>query len=92
MGRTRKSSQDSLGLPHSGRQASASQSAWNSADQQQGTDRPHDWHRSAKDENIQDKELEEIDKYQSLKIGLEQQWTVKIMAIPVGVGALGAEV
>ena len=41
-----------------------------------------------RDENIQDKELEKIDKYQSLKI--EQLWKVKIMVIPVVVGALGA--
>ena len=43
-----------------------------------------------RDENIQDKELEIIDKYQSLKIELEQLWKVKIMVIPVVVGALGA--
>ena len=30
------------------------------------------------------------DKYQSLKIELEQLWKVKIMVIPVIVGALGA--
>ena len=42
-----------------------------------------------RDENIQDKELEKIDKYQSLKIELEL-WKVKIMVIPVVVGALGA--
>ena len=41
-----------------------------------------------RDENIQDKELEKIDKYQSLKIELEQLWKVKIMVIPVVVGAL----
>ena len=43
-----------------------------------------------RDENIQDKKLEKIDKYQSLKIKLEQLWKVKIMVIPVVVGALGA--
>ena len=43
-----------------------------------------------RDENIQDKELEKIDIYQSLKIELEQLWKVKIMVIPVVVGALGA--
>ena len=43
-----------------------------------------------RDENIQDKELEKIDKYQSLKIELEQLWKVKIIVIPVVVGALGA--
>ena len=43
-----------------------------------------------RDENTQDKELEKIDKYQSLKIELEQLWKVKIMVIPVVVGALGA--
>ena len=42
-----------------------------------------------RDENIQDKELEKIDKYQSLKIELEQLWKFKIMVIPVVVGALG---
>ena len=31
-----------------------------------------------------------IDKYQSLKIKLEQLWKVTIMVIPVVVGALGA--
>ena len=43
-----------------------------------------------RDENIQDKELEKIDNYQPLNIELEQQWKVKIMVIPVVVGALGA--
>ena len=43
-----------------------------------------------RDKNIQDKELEKIDKYQLLKIELEQLWKVKIMVIPVVVGALGA--
>ena len=41
-----------------------------------------------RDENIQDEELEKIDKYQSLKIELEQLWKVKIMVIPVVVGAI----
>ena len=40
--------------------------------------------------NIQEKKLEEIDKYQSLKIELEELWNIKIMAIPVVVGALVA--
>ena len=43
-----------------------------------------------RNKNIQDKELEKIDKNQSLKIELEQLWKVKIMVIPVVVGALGA--
>ena len=43
-----------------------------------------------RDQSIQDKELKEIDKYQLLKIELEQLWKVKIMIIPVVVGALGA--
>ena len=43
-----------------------------------------------RDENIQDKKLEKIDKYKSLKIELEQLWKVKIMVIPVVVGALDA--
>ena len=43
-----------------------------------------------RDENIQDKKLEKIDKYQPLKIELEQLWKVKTMVIPVVVGALGA--
>ena len=43
-----------------------------------------------RDENIQDKKLEKIDKYQSLKIELEQLWKVKIMVIPVVVGVLSA--
>ena len=43
-----------------------------------------------RDENIREKELEKIDKYQSLKIELEQLWKVKIMVIPVDVGVLGA--
>ena len=42
------------------------------------------------DENIQDRELEKIHKYQSLKIELEQLWEVKIMVIPLVVGALDA--
>ena len=43
-----------------------------------------------RDENIQDKKLEKFDKYQSLKTELEQRCKVKIMMIPVVVGALGA--
>ena len=43
-----------------------------------------------RDENIQDKKLKKIDKYQSLKIELEQLWKVKIMVISVVVDALGA--
>ena len=43
-----------------------------------------------RDENIQDKKHEKIDKYQLLKIELKQLWKVKIMVIPVVVGALGA--
>ena len=43
-----------------------------------------------RDEKTQDKELENINKYQSLKIELEQLWKVKIMVIPVVVGALAA--
>ena len=39
-----------------------------------------------RDKNIQDKELEKIDKYQSFKIELEQLWKVKIIVV----GALGA--
>ena len=42
-----------------------------------------------RDENIQDKELEKIDKFQSLEIDLEL-WKVKIILISVVVGALGA--
>ena len=41
-----------------------------------------------RDENIQDKELEKMDKYQSLKINLERLWKAKIMVIPVVVGAI----
>ena len=43
-----------------------------------------------RDEKIQDKELEKIDKYQSMKNELEQLWKVKIMVIPAVVGTLGA--
>ena len=43
-----------------------------------------------RDENIQEKKLEKIDKYQSLKIELEQLWKVKIMMIPVVASALSA--
>ena len=43
-----------------------------------------------RDENIRDKELEKIDKYQPLKIKLERLWDVKIRVIPIVVGALGA--
>ena len=43
-----------------------------------------------KDENIQDKKLKKFAKSQSLKIELEQLWKVKIVVIPVVVGALGA--
>ena len=41
-------------------------------------------------QEIQEKELEKIDKYRSLKIELEQLWKVKIIVIPVVVGELGA--
>ena len=45
-----------------------------------------------RNKNILDKELEKIDKYQLLvlKIELEPLWKVKIMVIPVVVGALRA--
>ena len=43
-----------------------------------------------RDESIQVKELKNIDKYQFLKMELEQLCKVKIMVIPVAVGALGA--
>ena len=43
-----------------------------------------------REKNIQDKELKKINKYQSLKIELDQLWKVKIMVIPVVVGALCA--
>ena len=43
-----------------------------------------------RDKNIQDKKLKKIDKYQSLKIEIEQLWKVKILVIPVVVGALCA--
>ena len=36
------------------------------------------------------KSSKKIDQYQSLKIELEQLWKVKLMVIPVVVGALGA--
>ena len=42
-----------------------------------------------RDKNTQDKKLKKIDKYHSLKIELEQLWKVKIIVIPVVVGALG---
>ena len=44
----------------------------------------------SRNEYIQDKKLKKIDKCQSSKIELEQLWIVKIMVIPVVVGALGA--
>ena len=43
-----------------------------------------------RDENIQEKELKKIDKYQSLKIELKKLRKVRIMVIPVDVGALSA--
>ena len=43
-----------------------------------------------RDENIKDKEMDKIDKYQPLKIELERLWDVKITVIPVVIGALGA--
>ena len=43
-----------------------------------------------RDENIKDKEMEKIDKYQPLKIELERLWEVRITVIPVVVRALGA--
>ena len=41
-----------------------------------------------RDKNIQNKKLENIDKYQSLKAELEQLWKAKVIVIPVVVGAL----
>ena len=43
-----------------------------------------------RDKDIQDKKLKKLDKYQPLKIVLEQLWKVKIMVILVVVGALDA--
>ena len=43
-----------------------------------------------RDNSIQNNKLEKMDKYQSLKIELEQLWKVKVMVIPIGVDALGA--
>ena len=43
-----------------------------------------------RDENILDKKLENIGKYQSLKIMLEELSKIKIMVIPAVFGALGA--
>ena len=43
-----------------------------------------------RDKNTMDKNIEKIEKYQSLKIELERLWKVKIIVIPVVVGALGA--
>ena len=40
--------QDPLGLTLRDRQTSASQSAWHCSDELHGTDRPYNWHRSAK--------------------------------------------
>ena len=45
----------------------------------------------SRDEDIQDKKLKKLDKYQPLKIALEQLWKVKIMVILVVVGALDAK-
>ena len=39
---------------------------------------------------FKDKERDNIDKYQLLKIDLEKLWKIKIMVIPVVIGALGA--
>ena len=41
-----------------------------------------------RDKNIQNKGLEKIDKYQSLKVELEKLWKAKVIVIPVVVGAL----
>ena len=43
-----------------------------------------------RNENIQDKKLEKIDKCQLLKIELEQLWKVKVKVIPVVIGAPAA--
>ena len=41
------------------------------------------------DQNIAIKEKEKIDKYQDLKIELQKVWNVKVVVIPVVIGALG---
>ena len=41
------------------------------------------------DQNIAIKEQEKIDKYQDLKIELQKVWNVKVVVIPVVIGALG---
>ena len=41
------------------------------------------------DRNIVIKEQEKIDKYQVLIIELQKVWNVKVVVIPVAIGALG---
>ena len=41
------------------------------------------------DQNIAIKEQEKNDKYQDLKIELHKIWNVKVVVIPVVIGALG---
>ena len=43
-----------------------------------------------RDQNIQDEQVERIDKYKLLKIELKQLWKVKIIVLSVVVGALSA--
>ena len=43
-----------------------------------------------RNENIKDKEMEMIDKYQPLNIELERLWEVKITVTTIMIGALGA--
>ena len=42
-----------------------------------------------RDENIQDKKLGQLDKYQSLQNEINQLWKIKIMVIPVVMSVLG---
>ena len=47
------------------------------------------WFAIPGDQNIAIKEQEKIDKYQDLRIELQKVWNVKVVVIPVVIGALG---
>ena len=42
------------------------------------------------DQNVKVKELEEITKYQDLRLQLQKSWDVKAAVIPIVIAALGA--
>ena len=43
-----------------------------------------------RDKNVEDKEIEKVNKYQDLKIELQRIWETSVIVVPVVLGVLGA--